>query len=59
MRAEASLIAALVQAAPDDPGELRDLVVAYESTQVWQTLRHKRKVGKIKLKPRRIGRPKL
>jgi hypothetical protein len=53
------LIAALVQAAPDDPSKLRDLVVAYEDAQVWQTLRHKRTVGKIKLKPRRTGRPKL
>jgi hypothetical protein len=53
------LIAALIQAAPEDPDKLRDLLRAYENTRVWQTLRHKKKIGHVTLKARRTGRPKL
>src|SRR5712691_10018443 len=50
------LIAALLQAAPEDPDKLRDIVAAYENVQVWQTLvGRKRRAGQVTLKARRQG----
>jgi hypothetical protein len=53
------LIAALVQAAPEDPDALRDLIRAYEDAKVWQTLvSETRKTGAVELpKKRGHGRP--
>jgi hypothetical protein len=60
-RARASrgdLLAALVQAAPEEPDALADLVKAYQDVQVWQTLvGEKRKKGSTALPARRQGRP--
>jgi hypothetical protein len=54
-----TLLAALVQAAPDDPGELRELVRAYEDVQVWESLvGETRRTGKVTLPARSAGRPK-
>jgi hypothetical protein len=48
------LIAALIQAAPEDPDALRGLVKAYEDAQVWQTLiGETRKTGLVKLPPKK------
>jgi hypothetical protein len=53
-----TLIAALVQAAPDDPDKLRQLVADYEAVQVWQTLiAQTRKAGKVTIPRRGQGRP--
>lgn len=51
------LLAALIHAAPKDGRKLADKLVEYRADKVWQTLGTKKRRGRVRLRPRRSGRP--